>query len=117
MLHFFYVQTVHHPVKLFLGYSICITAEVLRKMKSAVFYALVQQTKAVSVLEQYFYLVAMSVVKHKHCTAHRVKLNLLFDYGNKAVKTLSHICVCCGNVDFGWLTQHGAHLPKSALKT
>ena len=91
---------MHQPVKLFMRYSICVTGQLLWKVKFSMLYSFVQQAVSAPVPVQYFYLVTVTVMEHEQCTAHRVKSELLLHYGRKAVKPFPHVRIRCGDVYF-----------------
>lgn len=78
----------------------------------------VQQAVSIAVPVQNFYLVAMTIMKHEHSTAHWVKSEFLFNYGRQTVQAFTHICIRCGDVYFCRnMVQHFKHHPQLFLQS
>jgi hypothetical protein len=65
----------------------------------AVFYSFIQQSEIVTVPIQNFHLVAVPVVKYKHCVTELIEFEILLYNRRQAVYTFSHINICGGNVN------------------
>ena len=98
-MNFFCFQAVQKPRKFFPSNCVFICCNTSRKVEFALFYSFIQQAETVTVPIQNFHLVAVPVVKHKHCVTELIEFEILLYNRRQAVYTFSHINICGGNVN------------------
>ena len=98
-MNFFCFQAVQKPRKFFPSNCVFICCNTSRKAEFALFYSFIQQAETVTVPIQNFHLVAVPVVKYKHCVTELIEFEILLYNRRQAVYTFSHINICGGNVN------------------
>ena len=98
-MNFFCFQSVQKPRKFFPSNCVFICFNASRKAEFALFYSFIQQAETVFIPVKDLYLVAVPVMKYKHCVTELIEFEILLYNRRQAVYTFSHINICRGNVN------------------